>query len=173
MKAKQHARRPFCRQVRPDFPQAVSQRPAERHSGGPPPLRTQQVQPYCVTLGLRQSLQPLAHGLSSLPRAVKNQWNFSRLLARACHPAPYKVLLYRKMYSQARCFGLAGLPNTATHWRLIWLATGRERQSGRLAFPAYSRLAYLLAAFAPALVATTGFLLPGNWLSSGKPPRAL
>ena len=32
---------------------------------------------------------------------------------------------------------------------------------------------HLIPAFAPALDATTGSLLPGNWLPSGKPPSAL
>jgi len=99
VKAEQYARRPPRRQVHPDLPQSVSQWPAQRHPGRPSPLRTQQVLPYGVPLGFRQSLQPLPHGLISRPQAVKNQRDFSRLQGFR-HPAPYMVLLYLKMYNQ-------------------------------------------------------------------------
>ena len=49
VEAKQHARRPFRRQVRPDFPEAVSHRAAHRHAYRPAPLRPQQVLPYPLT----------------------------------------------------------------------------------------------------------------------------
>jgi hypothetical protein len=90
MKAEQHARRPFRRQVRPDFPRSASQRPAQRHPDRPPPLRPQQIFSYRLSLSFRQSLQPLPHGLASRPRALKNQRDFSPLWG-FCHPAPYIV----------------------------------------------------------------------------------
>jgi hypothetical protein len=49
---------------------------------------------HAAVPAIRQSLQPLPHGLAFRPRAVKNQRDFSRLWL-FCHSAPYIVLPFR------------------------------------------------------------------------------
>src|SRR5207244_11954709 len=79
IEADQHARRPLRRQVRPDFPESVSQGTAQRHTHRPSPLRPQQVLAYRTALRVIQFLQPFPHRLATRSRAVKNQWDFLRL----------------------------------------------------------------------------------------------
>jgi hypothetical protein len=88
VKADQNARGSLRRQIRPYLPQSIAQGATERHSYGPPPLRTQQVLSNGLTLIFRQLLEPPAHRLGSGIRAIKNQRNFVRLRV-FCHPAPY------------------------------------------------------------------------------------
>jgi len=65
VKAKQHARRPFRRQVCPDFPEAASHRAAQRHSYRLPPLRSQQVLAYRLPFFFWQLPQPFPYRLAS------------------------------------------------------------------------------------------------------------
>jgi hypothetical protein len=76
------------------------------HPDRPPPLRSQKISSDGVPLGFRQPFPPLPHGFVARAQAVENQRDFSRRLV-FYHPAPYMVLLYRGMYRQASCLGLA------------------------------------------------------------------
>ena len=111
VEAKQHARRPFRRQVRPDFPEAVSHRAAHRHAYRPAPLRPQQVLPYPLTLGLIQPFQPLPHGFTARPRAVEDQRVFcgfgsSAILHLSMYSEPYNVHICKLRWLRTVMVGL-------------------------------------------------------------------
>src|SRR5271168_583419 len=96
MEAKENARRSPRRKVRADFPQAAPERATQRHPDGPAPLGPQEVFSNGVALGLGQSLEPVAHGFSSGPRAVKDERDFLwlRVLFRNGVPPLHLIWCY-------------------------------------------------------------------------------
>lgn len=95
-KANKNSRDTRCRQLGPNLPQTIAQRPAQRHPDRPPPLRSHQIPADFLAFGFRQFFEPITHRLSTRTSAIKNKWYAewlrpNRHLHLTSHTVPYNV----------------------------------------------------------------------------------
>ena len=126
-------RRALRREIGADFPEAGAHWPAQRHSERPPPLRSQQIFPYGLTLAFRQFPQPIPHGLAPLSGSEENRRDLIRGYgASGIGYRPSVMHLLQYMYHK-RC--MPGQDSGSTK-------KGRERRQLRPPRPCQNDQAY-------------------------------